>query len=251
MALVVAFMPKDTTSSSPYWPAIKAGLAKRLKQVREAMGHGQRQFAGIVEIPLPSIKDYEGGKSIPGGEALARYAFCGVSIEWLLREEGPMFLEKPAADTPSEHRVEQLRAGYVYLPLYEVNASAGSGALIEQEHVADLLAFKEAWLRQELNAGPKDVALLFVSGRSMEPDLRPGDVIMIDIRDTTAQREAIYVIRMDGAILVKELQRLPGGVIRVKSKNLDYDSFDKNITDLGGSQDFAVIGRVVWACRRF
>lgn len=36
----------------------------------------------------------------------------------------------------SEHRVEQLRAGYVYLPLYDVNASAGKGELIGQEHVA-------------------------------------------------------------------------------------------------------------------
>ena len=243
-------MPKATTSSSPYWPAVKTGLGGRLKQARELLGHGQRQFAGIIEIPLPSIKDYEGGKSIPGGEALARYAMLGFNLRWLLRDEGDPLVEV-ARSGSAVHRVEQPRAGYVYLPLYEVHASAGCGAIIETEQVVDLLAFKEDWLRQELNAGPGDVALLFVTGRSMEPDLRAGDVIMIDRRDTTAQREAIYVIRMDGAVLVKELQRLPGGIIKVRSKNPDYEPFERTITDLEARSDFAVIGRVVWACRRF
>lgn len=232
---------------SPYWPAVKAGIADRLRRARELLGFTQRALSNHIEIPIPSLKDYEGGKTIPGGEALARYAFAGINVDWLLRGEGDPLSKDPARPNVAE----QLRAGYTYIPLYEVRASAVGGAVIDQEHVTDLLPFKEAWLRQELNAGPKDVALLFVQGRSMEPDLRAGDVIMIDVRDTTAQREAIYVLRMDGAILVKELQRLPGGVIKVKSKNPEYEPFEKNVAALTGAADFAIIGRVVWACRRF
>ncbi len=158
--------------------------------------------------------------------------------------------EYPKETTASAHySLEKPRTGYVYLPLYDVRASAGPGELVDEEHVTDLLAFREEWLRSELNASPRDVCLLFVQGRSMEPDLRPGDVIMIDRRDTTAQCDAIYVLRMDGAVLVKELQRLPGGVIRVRSRNKEYESFDRSAADLEGN-DFAIIGRVVWACRR-
>lgn len=173
-------------------------------------------------------------------------AAAGVLLDWSWRGG-----ELRSAVGGAPLRLEKPVAGYAYVPLVEVRASAGHGAIIDREHVTDLLAFREEWLRQVLDASPKDVVLLYVQGRSMEPDLRAGDVIMIDIRDTTAEREAIYVLRMDGAILVKELQRLPGGVIRVKSKNPAYDTFDKTVSDVDGADDFAVIGRVVWACRRF
>jgi phage repressor protein C with HTH and peptisase S24 domain len=160
----------------------------------------------------------------------------------------------PAEQRQGRYGSDEPREGYVYIPLYDVHASAGNGATVGHERVADLLAFRADWLRQELNASPRDVALLFVEGRSMEPDLRPGEVIMIDIRDKTAQREAIYVLRVDDAIVVKELQRLPGGRIKVLSKNLGYDSWEFNVTELAsadGAPKISIIGRVVWACRRF
>lgn len=85
----------------------------------------------------------------------------------------------------------------------------------------------------------------------MEPDLRAGDIILIDHTDTTARREGIYVIRMDNALLVKQLQRLPGGTVKVMSRNPAYEPFTVAIASLEEHNGFAVIGRVVWACRRF
>lgn len=152
---------------------------------------------------------------------------------------------------PAAPRAEEPRAGYVYLPLYEVRASAGGGALVEGERVVDALAFKEAWIRQELRASPADLRLIYVEGDSMEPDLRPGDIILIDHTDTMARREGIYVIRMDSALLVKQLQRLPGGVLKVLSRNPAYEAFTVCLGDVEVSPGFAIIGRVVWACRRF
>jgi len=147
--------------------------------------------------------------------------------------------------------LKQPRPGYVYLPLKEVEAAAGAGSLIDGERVVDVLAFKEEWIRQELHARPVDLDLIYVKGDSMEPDLRAGDIILLDHTDTMARREGVYVIRMDGAVLVKQLQRLPGGVVKVISRNPAYEPFTVTVASIEDPNGFAVIGRVVWACRRF
>lgn len=110
--------------------------------------------------------------------------------------------------------------------------------------------FKAEWLRNELQARPSDVRLLFVAGDSMEPDLRAGDIVMIDIRDTGAAFEGYYVLRLDGALLVKQLQRLPGGVLEISSRNHAYKTFTVKMERPADDNSFAIIGRVVWACRR-
>lgn len=43
-------------------------------------------------MPLPTYKDYEGGKRTPGGESLQCFAAAGVNVHWLLTGEGPMFI---------------------------------------------------------------------------------------------------------------------------------------------------------------
>jgi phage repressor protein C with HTH and peptisase S24 domain len=148
--------------------------------------------------------------------------------------------------------LEQPMAGYAAIPLYDVRARAGAnGASTDDERIVNELAFREDWIRRELRTSPQNVRLIHVEGDSMEPDLRAGDIILVDHTDTAARREGVYVIRMDNALLVKALQRLPGGVIKVTSRNPAYDPFNVNAVDVESSEDFSIIGRVVWACRRF
>lgn len=240
-------MKAATGGGSPYWAKMREGVAQRLREARESLGLTQRAFCSNTEIPLPSLKDYEGGKSIPGGDALARYGFCGINVNWLLTGDGDMHASRVSGDL----RVEEPRPGYVYLPLYDVRASAGGGRFVDSERVIDSLAFKEDWIRHELRARPGDLKLIYVEGDSMEPDLRAGDIVLLDHTDTRAGREGVYVIRMDGALLVKQLQRLPGGVVKVISRNQAYEPFTVTVADIEEPNGFAVIGRVVWACRRF
>lgn len=233
-------------------------IGGRLRELRAQKGLSQEEMAKAAGLPLETYKKYEGDKRMPGSEALVKLARAGnASAEWLATGEGPMDigeqLKAHSAKLAAElkQRAEQPTAGYVYIPLYDVRAAAGSGSLVEDEHVVDVLAFKEDWIRQELRAAPNDLRLIFVEGDSMEPDLRAGDIVLIDTTDTTARREGIYVIRMDGALLVKQLQRLPGGVLKVLSRNPAYEPFTVTVAQLEERDGFTVIGRVVWACRRF
>lgn len=140
-------------------------------------------------------------------------------------------------------------SGYVALPLYnDVRAAAGHGAVVGHEHADDALMFKEDWIRFELGARPQDLCLIRVSGDSMEPTLRAGDVILIDVRSCRPDREGIYIMRLDGMLLVKRLQALPGGKLKVSSDNAAFDSWTVSKTDVGS--DLVIVGRVVWSGRR-
>lgn len=148
------------------------------------------------------------------------------------------------------HRVEQPLAGYVAIPLYNgVRAAAGGGAIVEHETPDDALVFKEEWVRIELGARPQDLYLIRVAGDSMEPTLRSGDVILVDRRATRPDREGVYILRMNEMLLVKRLQALPGGVVRVISDNTAFLPFEIKAADVGGDE-LAIIGRVVWTGRR-
>lgn len=144
---------------------------------------------------------------------------------------------------PDEH------ADFYYIPLYDVRASAGHGAWNDSEHVIDTLAFKRQWIRQELGAQPEQLCLIYITGESMEPTLHAGDVILIDKSIKEVNTDGIYVLMLDGSLLTKRCQRLPGKKIRVSSDNPAYEPFilDDNIN----SPEQHLVGRVVWAGRKF
>lgn len=152
------------------------------------------------------------------------------------------------AESPAAYYVEP--NGFVAIPIYEeVEASAGHGALPPEVQTIQVLKFSEEWIRHELRAAPSDLYLISVDGDSMEPTLRAGDVILIDHRVTPPNREGVYIMRMDGALLVKRLQFRPGGVIDVISDNEAYSPFTIKLSDMA-VQDFAILGKVVWSGRR-
>lgn len=142
-------------------------------------------------------------------------------------------------------------AGYVAVALYNgIHAAAGHGAVAGTETPDDALMFKEDWIRFELGAKPADLCLIRVSGDSMEPTLRAGDVILVDRRAQQPDREGIYILRMDDMLLVKRLQALPGGVLQVSSDNAAFATWTLKVADLEANA-VHIIGRVVWAGRRF
>ena len=138
---------------------------------------------------------------------------------------------------------------FARIPLFDVKASAGNGYVIHHEEETDALIFKREWIYNELHSTPANLYLIYVEGESMEPSLRPGDVILVDHTDNVAKRDGIYVIRMGDSLLVKRLQRLPNRVLKVNSDNPDYESFEISL-DVDHGTEFMIIGRVVWSGRR-
>lgn len=133
------------------------------------------------------------------------------------------------------------------IPVLEVAASAGPGAFAESERVAAAMHFDSTWLRR-LNLNPENLSVIRVTGDSMSPTLDDGDDILVDQGDALDRlRDGIYVLRLDDVLNVKRLLLDSSRRrVTVKSDNPAYRNWP--VLDRSGVD---VIGRVVWAGRRF
>lgn len=206
-------------------------------------------FARTCGVSESVVRKWREGQSEPSRLYLERIALhAGVSVEWLVTGTGLMEADAMQA---SRHRVsEPPRAGYAVLPpRREGHSVAGLPPSMEDGTADDALVFNEDWLRFELDALPQDLCLLRVAGDSMEPTLRSGDMILIDRRAMQPDREGIYLLHMDGMLLARRLQALPGGLVKVTSDNPAVEAFQVKLADIGSGK-LAIFGRVVWAGRR-
>lgn len=233
-------MKAGTTKAVPTSvPSSRLELGTRIKVVADSFG-SRKNAAEALSVSTDQLARYirgEGEPDILSAAEFCRRAKC--SLMWLAY----------GAEEPSHHVAEE-RAEYISVPLYNgVRAAAGGGAVIEHEAPDDALIFKEEWIRFELGARPQDLYLIRVSGDSMEPTLRSGDTILVDRRATRPDREGVYILRMNEMLLVKRLQALPGGIVKVTSDNQAFATFDVKLADIEGG-DLSIVGRVVWAGRR-
>ena len=213
-------------------------------------------MAARLNVSTTTIVNYETGRRMPDIDFLINLAeISGVAlIYWLgLRVEASKSAGAAKAKALLDTVVEaygssgtQQDKPFVSLPLYDIRDAANAISAPVQGHVADeMLQFSTAWIKRELSATPSDLFLILVDDESMEPTLRPGDTILLDRRATRPDREGVYILRMNGVPLVKRLQILPGGIIKVVSDNPAYETFTIPLSDIDGL-DFAILGRVVW-----
>ncbi|MDX2271416.1 MAG: helix-turn-helix transcriptional regulator [Cyanobacteriota bacterium] len=192
-------------------------------------------FAHRCGLPDSTLRKYLSG-SQPTADRLALIARCaGVSIDWLVTGEEPMFRTAPEESDP-----------LVKIPLFDISASAGSGMCLAEADLQGEFAFQESWIRAQCHTSPQGLNLIYVRGESMEPTLRSGDIILVDTKPGDV-REGIGVLRMDGSLLVKRLSLLPGRQLKVVSDNPAYEPFQIDLRD--PPEDFGVIGRVLWSFR--
>lgn len=128
-----------------------------------------------------------------------------------------------------------------------VRASAGPGAFPGDESARPYFAFEPQWLKAMTGSPPSQLSLIRVEGDSMAPTLSAGDDILVDLDDGPDRlRDGIYILRVDGTLLVKRLAIHPvGRRVTVQSDNPAYG----DMPDCG-LDEIECIGRVIWAGRK-
>lgn len=123
-------------------------------------------------------------------------------------------------------------------------ASAGPGALVEEDRLLGAALLDPALLLS-LNLRAAHSAVLPARGDSMSPTIEDGDLMLIDESDhRVATRPAIFVIRFDGALMVKRLAR-SGEQLKITSDNVRFPPMPPALPD-----EVEILGRVVWLSRR-
>ncbi len=155
----------------------------------------------------------------------------------------------PRADTPALQRVEpgdQPPADTALVPVYDVEASAGDGAIVDEEYESHSLAFPPAYLGK-ITKGPTDkLSIISVKGESMEPTLLDDDIVLLDGHKTDISYDGLFVLRFNTALHVKRIGRsAKPDHIMVISDNRDlYPPLDMRISDV------TAVGKVLWYGRK-
>lgn len=137
---------------------------------------------------------------------------------------------------------EPAPSGTKLVPVYDIRASAGHGALVADfESVEYTLAFPPDYLRSITRANPRDLAIIGVKGDSMHPTLNDDDIVMVDLGKTSLGYDGLFVLRFDGALHVKRISRSrPGHVSVISDNRANYPPVEYRANDV------EVVGKVIW-----
>ena len=222
--------------------------------------HRDAQLAALLGVSPQAVSQARRKQKIPEGWVVKIAWQCNLSMDWLMfgREAGDE-ASRAAAVAPS---VPSARAGapgpstpsgaavpdldLLCIPLVAASLSAGIGSLQTDGDVLDYFAFRSEWLCRKGN--PDKMVLMKVYGDSMEPEIRHGDMALIDRIKQQIFPNTIYALGVNEEIYIKQIETLPGHRMLLRSLNKRYDPIE---VDLRGdmAESVRIIGKVIWWCR--
>lgn len=165
-------------------------------------------WAKKVGIPSSTFDRIWNSGSTPKARHLIRIAdTCAVSIDWLLTGQAPHG-DAEALSLPGLFPMPSLQA----LP----------------------------------DASGARMAMTVASGDGMEPTIRDGDILFVDISVTAFVDDAIYLIANGASFVVKRVQHLLNGTVLIKADNPAYAS---ETLPSETAASLRCIGRVRWIGR--
>jgi phage repressor protein C with HTH and peptisase S24 domain len=245
----------ETNKPALYIQAMN-NLATRIAKAREGKGLNQSELARALGVTPQAVQSWEAGKSSPRGARLEEVAaFLSTTVDYLLSGKAPLFSQADQASGmhPDLGSVTvwddqtPLDDDEVSVPfLKEVELSAGSGRTAIQQSSTKRLRFGKYSLKNQ-GVDPDAARCVTVAGNSMEPVLRHGSTVGIDTSSTRVIDGDMYAINHGGQLRIKQLYRLPGGGLRIRSFNRDEHPDEEYSVDQVREQEISVLGRVFWS----
>lgn len=123
-------------------------------------------------------------------------------------------------------------------------ASAGLGMVNGEVEVIGSMAFRRDWLRDR-GIKPDKAVLVSVTGDSMAPRIKPGDLVLVDLARTDIANGQPYVFTdIDGETRLKRLHRLGKRTLAIVSDNPDHPP---ELRDGLDAERIKVLGQIVWS----
>jgi phage repressor protein C with HTH and peptisase S24 domain len=218
-----------------------SGLSKRIKEARELRGVSQAAVAEACRISRAAVAQWESEEKPTAPTADKIEPICDlleVDPVWLLTGTHGKWGGKAGTD---------VGVTTVSVPEYNVQVSAGGGFYINAETKRDIWLFSRRYLIDELRLDASQLVVLEVIGDSMEPTLRTGDRVMVNMNDKRVSQPGVFVLWDGDGTVVKRLEKIPNSKpqkLRSISDNPIHNAYDIL------TQDAMIVGRVVWYARR-
>lgn len=213
--------------------------SERLQLARKQAGYrSAADAARAMGVAEPTYSAHENGSRGITSKAAQKYARkFNVDAAWLLYG-GPSAVEPEKIafnqDAPPDTDL---------VPIVNVEASAGDGAIVTDEYHVAQLSFPKGYLGRISRSKPQDLRVISVKGDSMVPTLYDDDVIILDLTKRDLSYDGLFVIRDNGdALLVKRIGRASrSGYVAIISDNRDhYPAVERSLDDI------EVVGKVIW-----
>lgn len=226
-------------------PIDNLAFQRRLEVCVQKAGGKLSYLAKRSEIPLTTLLRYFEG-SEPSREKLVAIARAAdVSVGWLANGEESA-AEKQPLDLDSPQNAPRSTAGYLRIPWIE-------GSHREEDGRRELqFAPKIGWLPFEyfhdgLNGvNPAHLAAFRMDGNEMEPDIRAGEIVIVDTSDRQREvSEGMRAVRIATKITVRDVVQISLGnyALRHLRTPPNQEGIRFSAEDLG--RDFDILGRII------
>ncbi len=207
-------------------------IVEEIKDIISSDIPGKKVFdkdvASALDISQMNFATMKKRDKIPFEELLNFCAKRSIAINWLLYDQSP------------ESLIEPTNQFYMVRYFDAINASAGGGALIDDENSEELAIEPHFLATLGGESELKNIEAINVTGDSMEPTFLNGDIIFLNRSKTDISRGGVFAIQTEDMLLVKRLQKRIDGKIDIISDNKDF--YLPQIAEPG---QINVLGRVV------
>ena len=216
----------------------QSGLSKRIKAARELRGVVQEALGAACGVTRAAVGQWEAGTSAPTMDKIEPLCEAlDVDPVWLLTGK----------HGDRDKTNGQVGVGMVYIPEYDVRVAAGGGFVVTEETKRDVWPFSRSYIENQLRLSTSQLVIVEVQGDSMEPTLRSGDRVLVNLADKRVSQPGIFVLWDGDGTVIKRLEIVPN------SKPLKLHRISDN--PLHGSykvpaSETIIIGRGVWHARR-
>lgn len=149
----------------------------------------------------------------------------------------------PSTTARAQHPFDLPTDRYTLIPRRRIGLSNDSGALVLEAETPPL-ALDTEWLRRS-GLRAEHAAVLYMQEDSMEPSIRQGDVLLVDLGEHKIQDGGIFAIRYGRQLRVRRLYRRYDGGLILRSENRGRYP-DETIPPADQDVHVQVIGRVLW-----
>jgi phage repressor protein C with HTH and peptisase S24 domain len=224
-------------------------LRSEVKAIREMAGLSVRAMAERLKMSASGYSHYEQRIKEPYLPMKIAMAISDVVAPLGVDRKKVFALTTSGAEVPEPVRVsngEPAPDDKALVPVFEVEASAGPGALVDGEEQVHSLAFPPFYLNKIAGRTANGLAVIGVKGDSMEPTLPDDSIVLIDTTKRNLGYDGLFVLRIDDVLHVKRVGRgTRSGHIMIISDNKDlHPAFEREI------QDVDAIGKVLWYGRK-